>query len=905
MKRQYLSVMLGALFVPLLLLPAAGQASIFISEYVEGSSNSKAIEIYNSGNSGVDLSTYKLQFFFNGSTAAGLTIPLNGVLAPGNVYVVAQSTADPALTSVANLLNSSSWYNGDDAVALVNGSAMVDVVGQIGVDPGTEWGTGLTSTADNTLRRKSSICVGDADGINAFDPAVEWDGYALNTFDGIGNHTSTCSSGGSGGGSTGGGSVSTTGFIHDVQGSGSASPLINQTITLEAVVVGDFQAANQLNGFYMQEEDAQADADPLTSEGIFVYTGSAGTDVNVGDLVRVTGTVTEYYGLTELNNVSVTVISTGNPLPTAATVQLPFTASDEMERYEGMRVLLPQTLTVTDNYNLGRYDEVWFSSGGRLMTPTNIALPGADANSVQAQNDLNRILIDDSSSIQNPDPIVYPAPALSASNTLRVGDTATNMIGVMDYAYDYYRIRPTQAPIFIAANARSAAPAYMGGTLKVASFNVLNYFNGDGMGGGFPTSRGADTYEEFQRQRTKIISAISAMNADIIGLMEIENDGYGSLSAIQDLVNGLNNVAPAGSSYAFINPGVGKIGTDEIAVGVIYRKETVTPTGVAALLTSAVDPRFDDTKNRPTLAQSFIQTANGGKLTVAVNHLKSKGSSCDDVNDPDTGDGQGNCNITRTNAALALVDWLATDPTASKDPDFMIIGDLNSYAKEDPIAAIKNGGYVDLIDAQIGADKAYSYVYNGQSGYLDHALANQAISSQISGVNEWHINADEPRVLDYNEEYKTANQISSLYSADAYRSSDHDAAVIELSLTPGSINSHVSDLDGSIVRQRASRTATVTAEVKDNLGLPVSGASVSGMWTGQNVSSAATCTTGADGRCAVSMNVAYGTSAVTFSVTNVQNATLAYQSAANSDMDGDSNGSSITLQTLVGAMKGL
>jgi uncharacterized protein len=771
MKHRMLAVLSRLLFIPLLTLPLIVHADVFISEYVEGSSNNKAIEIYNTGSAPVSLSTYQLKFYFNGSTTAGRTINLSGTLAPGAVYVVAHSSAISSLRSLANLTAGGSWYNGDDAVALLNGGAFVDVVGQIGFDPGSQWGTGNTSSADNTMRRQSLVCTGDPSGSDSFSPAAQWDGYANDTFSGIGNHSVTaCNGGGNANGP----------FIHDVQGSGATSPLLGQSIILEAIVVGDFQATNELNGFFIQEEDVDADTNPLTSEGVFVYTAGTGVNVNVGDRVRVTGTVAEFNGLTELSTVTTTVLGSGMPLPTAATVQLPFSAADTLERYEGMRIILPQTLTVTENYNLGRYGEVWFSSGGRLMQPTNIASPGAAANAQQAVNDLNRILFDDGLSIQNPDPIKYPAPGLTAFNTLRSGDTVADLIGVVDYSAASYRVHATQAPSFIATNARSAAPASVGGSLQVASFNVLNYFNGDGQGGGFPTSRGASTSQEFQRQRDKIIAAISAMQVDIVGLMEIENDGYGSTSAIADLVNGLNAVAPAGTSYTYINPGVSKIGTDEIAVGLIYRTQTVSPTGAAKLLTSAVDPRFIDTKNRPTLAQTFTQIATGGKLTVAVNHLKSKGSVCTDVGDPDTGDGQGNCNLTRTNAAQALVDWLATDPTNSGDPDFLVIGDLNSYAKEDPVTVVKNGGYTDMIDAFIGAGSGYSYVFMGQSGYLDHALASASLAAKVTGTAEWHNNCDEPRVLDYNTEFKTANQINLLYNADAYRASDHDPVIIGL-----------------------------------------------------------------------------------------------------------------------------
>lgn len=751
----------------------AHASGIFISEYVEGSSYNKAIEIYNGTGTPVDLSAYELQFFFNGNAAAGRTIALSGTLAAGDVYVVTHSSASTALKAAADLTSGGSWYNGDDAVALLFGGATIDVIGQIGMDPGSEWGSGLTSTMDNTLQRKNTLCAGDADGLDSFDPVNFWDGYAKDTFTNVGSHTAICN---------GGGSTSGT-FVHDVQGSGASSPMVGLTVTLEAVVVGDFQGTNQLKGFFIQEEDVDADTNSLTSEGLFVYDAGTGTNVSVGDRIRVTGTVSEFNGLTELTNVSVNVLNSGNSLPTAAAVNLPLTASDVLERYEGMSIQLPQQLAVTENYDLGRYGQVWLSSGGRLMQPTNIAAPGSAANAVQAQNDLNRILLDDGSTVQNPASIIYPAPQLTALNTLRSGDTVTGTVGVVDYSSNSYKVHAVQTPAFIETNARTIEPAAIAGNLRVASFNVLNYFNGDGQGGGFPTSRGASSLTEFQRQRDKIIVAINSMRADIIGLMEIENDGYGTYSAIQDLVNGLNAAAPAGTSYAFINPG-SILGNDEIAVGIIYKTQSVTPAGAAAILDSSVDSRFNDTKNRPVLAQTFVHNVSNGKIKVAVNHLKSKGSACTDVNDPDTGDGQGNCNLTRTNAAAALVDWLGSDPTQSGDQDFLIIGDLNAYAKEDPITTIKNGGFSDLIDSYLGADSAYSYIFKGQSGYLDHALASTSLKSQVMGVDLWHINADEPRALDYNVEYKSADQVNSLYSNDAYRSSDHDPVIIGLTLNP-------------------------------------------------------------------------------------------------------------------------
>ncbi len=772
------AALLGGL--ALLGLPVANAAELIISEYVEGSSNNKALEFYNSGSQVLDLSAYRVEFYFNGASAAGRSIDLSGSLAPGKTFVLANGVADPALLALASQRVEGSWFNGNDAVLLRRrGGEILDSLGQVGFNPGTTWGSGDVQTLDRSLVRKADIRDGDSDPSDAFDPAAQWLGYPRDTFANLGQH---------GAGEPGGGEEAGLRPIHEVQGAGAESPLVNQRVAIEGVVVGDFQNASELKGFYVQQEDATVDGDPATSEGIFVYDGGNGSDVKLGDRVRVTGQVREFNGFTGLvGPLQVSVLASGVALPTPAGISLPLASADALERYEGMRVQLRQTLTVNEVYNLGRYGEVLLSSGGRQMTPTNVVAPGEQAKAMQARNDLDRILLDDGRSGQNPDPIRYPAPELSAYNSLRVGDRTSAIDGVLDYSAGSYRIQPLQTPTFEAANPRPAQPA-VEGRLRVASFNVLNYFNGDGKGGGFPTSRGANTAEEFQRQKAKIVAAILASKADIVGLMEIENDGYGEFSAIADLVNGLNASLPQGQRYAFVNPNRAKLGSDEIAVGLIYRGDKVRTYRSAAVLDSSVSPEFDDTRNRPTLAQTFQEINGGERLTIAVNHLKSKGSACD--GDPDTGDGQGNCNLTRARAAQALVDWLAGDPTGAKEPDRLIIGDLNSYAKEDPVNVIRSAGYTDLVARQAGAGKGYSYVFSGQSGYLDHALANASLARQVRGAVEWHINADEPRVLDYNVEFKTPRQQDSLYNAEPYRASDHDPVVIGIDLRRVAMKKH-------------------------------------------------------------------------------------------------------------------
>ncbi len=436
------------------------------------------------------------------------------------------------------------------------------------------------------------------------------------------------------------------------------------------------------------------------------------------------------------------------------------------------------------------------------------------AQALQAANDLNQILFDDPLQNQNPDPILFGrgGQPLSASNTLRGGDTATGVVGVMTYTWagngaspNAFRVRPVGAlgggvPDFQPANPRpSGAPARGENVdVRVAGMNLLNFFDDldDGTGGDqcydgvsqpqTPVDcRGANTATELQRQTAKTVAAVTGTGADVVGVVEIENDGYGPDSAIQYLVDNLNAAAGAGT-YAFVDVDaltgqVDALGNDAIKVGLVYKPAAVTPVGQTAALNSVAFVNGGDSapRNRPALAQAFEDNATGSRFVVSVNHLKSKGSACQE---PDTGDGQANCNAVRERSAQLLADWLKSDPTGTGDPDALIVGDLNAYAQEDPITTLKAAGFRNLIEERVG-DEAYSYVFDGQWGYLDHALATDSMERQVSDVAEWHINADEPGVLDYNTDFKSAGQIASLYAPDEFRISDHDPVLVDLDLT--------------------------------------------------------------------------------------------------------------------------
>lgn len=621
--------------------------------------------------------------------------------------------------------------------------------------------------------------------------------------------------------------------IHTVQGSGSASPIAGDVVTVEAIVVARHQgeASSSLQGLFLQEEDADADGNPTTSEGIFVFEGDTGlaAGIAVGDRVRVTGSVTEFFGKTELGPISgVEICGSGESLPTAATLTLPVpgvpngdlsiaTAAIDAyyEPFEGMRVTFPDTLTVSEYFQLERYGQLVLSQGGRVRTFSDGNDPGVAAY-VDHRIEVARrkVILDDqddqqNSALGNGRPLPYPQPGFSLSNRFRGGDQITGLTGVLDWSFagepgtDAWRIRPvleTETYVFDSTNLRPSGPPDVGGSLRVVGFNVLSYFatidttasNSSGPCGpsGAQDCRGADSVAELSRQTDKLVAALCRMDADVVALAEIENDAFATLSALV----AATHVVPGCGPFAFVNAST--IGSDAIKVALLYDSSTVSAVGAHAILDGSVDPRFIDTRNRPVLAQTFVESATGSKLTVAVAHLKSKGSSCASIGDPDLADGQGNCNKTRLSAAQALVDWLASDPTASADSDFLILGDLNAYAKEDPIRAILAGpddaagtsdDYVDLIEAFNGPT-AYGYVFDGQIGRLDHALASASLAPQITGATEWHINADEPSSVDYNDTIDDPGEASfeakpaalPLYAPDEFRTSDHDPVVVGL-----------------------------------------------------------------------------------------------------------------------------
>ncbi|CRK55993.1 Alkaline phosphatase [Alloactinosynnema sp. L-07] len=598
----------------------------------------------------------------------------------------------------------------------------------------------------------------------------------------------------------GAGPVCTSGVstVGSVQGTGDASPKVGQTVTVRGTVVSDSEGAQPaLRGFYLQDG---GDGDGATSDGLFVFDNGANL-VSLGDVVQVTGLVSEFQGQTQLAANAAGVQSCNRQgAVTPTDLILPRATAGDLESYEGMLVRFHQTLTVTEHFQLGRFGQVVVSAGGKLQQPTSVirATDTAAVSAKQNANNLNRLIVDDATNGQNPDPIVFgrAGQPLSAANTLRGGDTLTDAVGVLTYTWagnaasgNAYRLRPLNAlggtAVFDAANERpTTRPGTGAGAVKVTGANLLNFFNtytGCKFGtlGGPADCRGANNDTEYQRQLAKEVASLRFLDADVTGVMEIENDGYGPTSAIQALVDALN-AADGPGSWGFVDAdaatGVTDVaGTDAIKTALLYRADRVMPVAGATFVDQ--NPVFE----RRPVAQTF-QTPAGARLTVVANHFKSKGSCPTSGPDADQRDGQSCWNARRTQQATELADWLdsVVKPGAGDD-DVLIVGDLNSYAGEDPIAVLEATGYTNLAKAFHGPE-TYSYVFDGQWGYLDYALSSPSLTAQVTGAGEAHINADEPSVLDYNTDFKSAGQVASLYAPDRFRTSDHDPVLVGIDL---------------------------------------------------------------------------------------------------------------------------
>lgn len=779
---------------------AAPSTGIVISEAYGGGGNNGAvfnqdfIELFNLSDEAIDLGGLTLSYY-SASGNLGASTELTGTVEPGDYFLIGAAYGNnrdlPGFESDAEFDAAMSGSQG--SVELREGDAVVDLVG---------WGDAALfegSPADGTSNEVS---------VQRIDPTVDTD---VNSDDfAVGDPTPA-------------GAVEDDPedpeppvepeevvAISEVQGTGDATPFEGEQVLTEGIVTAVYAGEGNKNGFFIQEPGEVDLASHDASIGVFVFGSQFAQEVAIGDSVSVLGTAEEYYGVTQISADAVTALD--GSLGAAVALELPEwpTADEVRELFEGM-LLAPQgTYTVSDNYSLNQFGEIGLAFGDEpLVQPTEVGAPGSEAAVAQAEANAGAsVLLDDGQSwnyMTNDAAKDSPLPYLTLETPVTISATAQfegNV--VLDYGFDAWRFQPT-APVkgtenspVVFSDARDAIPQASDSSVTVGTFNVLNYFTtlgdsepgceayrdreGNPIATDYCTPRGAYNAENFERQQAKIVAAINQLDASVVALEEIEDSsdfGNDRDATIAHLVDVLNAHAEDEDRWAYVpSPeNVPATGDDVIRTGFIYQPAEVTYVeGSAELLD---DENFFNA--RAPFAALFAPAAEeiaGNEFVVIANHFKSKGGS-------GTGDNEnrdeelgaawavGGWNGDRVRQAEAVVEFADRLEQQHGTDLVFITGDLNSYAQEDPLAVFAGAGYVNLT----AGGPEYSYSYGGMVGSLDHVLASPAAADAVNFADLWTINAYEPIALEYS---RFNYNVTQLYAADQYRSSDHNPALIGL-----------------------------------------------------------------------------------------------------------------------------
>lgn len=832
MKKNFLALSIG------MALSLGAQADIIISEYVEGGSYNKAIEIANTGTEAVTLDGYALAKSTNGSGEWESQMSLDGITIEANsVYVIINGRSSEDIKAIPGVVidvDSVVGHNGDDPIALLKNGNVHDLIGEMG---------DVDFAKDKTLVRRVYTP-------SAIYDKTQWQEYPKDYIENLGKLEA--------GQEPAKPVIAEPATIMALQGESWGSPetdVANGQYVSEKtfIVEGIVTTVSYAGGFFIQDE--AGDGNALTSDGIFVM-GSA-TGLSVGDKVAVTGKVKEDYGWTKLDATLISTISTGNHI---IATPLRTLESDEdfdftLERHEGMLVSFDEAADMHITRSFGysysdRRNNMTVSHERVNQHPNQSNAPSAHEGPIdtaaEIQTDCNedkRVVVESFSTAANGVVPWYPNFGKesveqngSSDDYLRIGDVINGLEGVLAYSYNDYRLyvtnEATKETFIREGTDRTAEPVLKEGDLRVATFNVLNYFNSPFGGDANPSgqNRGAKTAEDFEKQATKIVNAMIALDADILGLMEIENNGFGENSAVVDLVKRLNAKLDATNQYSITEPQAeeltnGFIGTDAITTMVIFKAAKVgldsvriikMPEQHAPEITIEIGGKSKtesgDNYMRHAVTPTFSIAGTDEKLTISVNHFKSKGSACwEDYAlqagaDPDK---QGQCENFRVSAAYQLGKVMATI-----DGHKMIVGDLNSYANEDPMMVLTNRdnapqdyilkaarntfvgggaeeggvalhgdegavitesyGYINVIKEM--HPESHSYSYNDEVGTLDYILVSASLKGNIVDSMDWNINSSESTLFEYPSKY--TGDLPKF--DDVYSSSDHDPAIVIL-----------------------------------------------------------------------------------------------------------------------------
>jgi len=533
--------------------------------------------------------------------------------------------------------------------------------------------------------------------------------------------------------------------IARIQGVNPVSALVDELHTVQGIVT----LIHDGEGLYVEEPGSDNDA--ATSNAIFIQTADLPAGVGPGSWISAQGIVTEIpkerNSLTALTEVSDIVQCSGGQAMPLTDVVLPLSGL-EREAFEGMRIQLGTPLTVTDTYQFGK-GRFSLSGNGFQFVATEVIAPGPEAFRYRKKNtDFSLAAMFHKQAIR---------PAL-----LTTGSSINSVMGVLVHETRSLRlalqsITVGESPTF-PAPARSSA-----GELRVVGMNLHNFFNGDGKGGEFPTPRGAKTTTEYDQQRQRLAAAIAVLDPHVLAVMELENDGFGPLSAAADFITLVSEAT--GTSWQVARPAGDNTGNDKITVGLFYRDDMLETIEPAQTLTG---PEFK--KSRQPLAQVFRNNKNDEKIFIVVNHLKSKGSCPDSGVNANQKDGQGCWNPMRVASAEKMSAWVNSHAASTQTENVLILGDMNAYRQEGPIDAIRNAGFIELgDDAQ---DDSYSFVFFGQAGTLDYAFASAALLQKVQQAFIWHVNAALPVNMELPQPW--------------LRFSDHDPVVVDIRLRQSS-----------------------------------------------------------------------------------------------------------------------
>ncbi|GAB2979600.1 hypothetical protein GCM10027282_18100 [Frigoribacterium salinisoli] len=814
---------------PTAALAAPDGSGVVIAEaYLKGGSRNapfthKFVELYNPTTASISLAGWSIQYRSAGSTGApsgGNVAPLSGSIAAGGSYLVqmgSNGTNGEALPE-PDLVTGVNPGGGQGTLVLASQPSGLDLpVGSVGTTtPGVVDVLGYGAT--NRFETAPAVAGGAnatpnsyvrVDGVDTDDNAADFVLQDAVTPQNSGGESPT--------------PPDTTPVgtfpIREVQGTGATSPYDGRYLTTSGVVTAAYPTGGYA-GYVIQTPGTGGALDLSThvaSDALFVYSAETVSEVAVGDVVEVTGQVSEFDGLTQIRVTTsddlVQVDGAGVEAPVPAEVAFP--ADDaQRESLESMLVAPQGAHTVTDVYATGQYGTVRLAVGdGPLVQPTEIARPGTDDyRAALADVAARGVTLDDGRSTNffgaagSDVPISYLTNA--APVTVGAPVTFTQPV-ILDYRNRAWSFQPT-APVSGATPAadlpvtfgdvRPQAPSEVGGDVALASFNVLNYFTttGEQLAGceyytsrsgepltvrGGCDARGAATAASLERQQAKIVAAIDGLGADVVSLEEIENSARFTDpatgepkdrdEALATLVGALNEAAGTDEWDYVRSPEAVPANEDVIRLAFIYKPAVVETVGGSTILLGA--PAFSNA--RQPLAQAFRPAGADGDASTFVavaNHFKSKGSGSGV--DADQGDGQGASNQSRRNQAAALAAF-ADERSAEAGTDLtFLLGDFNAYSQEDPIQDLRDAGYATLDSTQ---GDEHSYVFDGLVGSLDHVLASPAAVEVVTGVDIWNVNSVEAIALEYS---RFDQNVSALYAPDAFRASDHDPVLVGLDL---------------------------------------------------------------------------------------------------------------------------